>query len=351
MSDARPAVTNLQLAELEQLLAASGERPFRARQLVKWVYGKGATGFDRMTDLAAPLRESLPKLLRLRSTEIAENRLSADGTRKLLLRLSGGDAIETVLIPEGDRRTLCISTQAGCPVGCVFCASGIGGLSRNLTQGEIVEQILQMRAAAEGEPLTNIVLMGIGEPLLNYDAVTRALRVMRAPWGFNFGYNKITLSTVGIVDKIHRLLEDGVTPNLAISLHAPNDDLRRRLIPNVRKWSMTELIQAGVIYRDKARKDVTFEYVLLEGINDDPAHAAQLGKLLAGQRIKVNVIPFNRVREFSYHPPSKERLDKFVRALGSFKVFTSVRKRRGDSIDAACGQLRLTSRLSQVVNP
>lgn len=340
MSSSLPCLTDLLLPDLEIHLSAAGERPFRARQIAKWVYGKGVVEFDRMTDLSAALRRRLPEILRPLRTVPAQDRTAADGTRKLLLKLEDGDAIETVLIPEGDRRTICVSTQAGCPVGCLFCASGIGGLSRNLTTGEILEQILHVRRAAPGESITNVVLMGIGEPLLNFEHVARALRIMRAPWGFNIGYNRITLSTVGIVDKIHRLLEEKVTPNLAISLHAPNDDLRRRLVPNVRKWSLMELIAAGEAYREKAKKDVTFEYVLLEGINDAPEQAAQLGKLIAGRRIKVNVIPFNRVAEFSFRAPPRERVDRFVRTLGSFKVFTSVRRRRGEGIDAACGQLR-----------
>jgi 23S rRNA (adenine2503-C2)-methyltransferase len=339
-SSAPPVLTDLLLPELEARLSEAGERPFRARQIVKWIYGKGVVDFEKMTDLGAELRRRLPGLFRPLKTESARESRGPDGTRKLLLKLEGGDAIETVLIPEGDRRTICISTQAGCPVGCVFCASGIGGLNRNLSTGEITEQILHVRRAAPEEPITNVVLMGIGEPLLNFENVVRALRAMRAPWGFNLGYNKITLSTVGIVDKIHRLLEEKTTPNLAISLHAPHDDLRRRLIPNVRKWTLTELIAAGEAYRERAKKDVTFEYVLLQGVNDEPEHAAQLGKLLAGRRIKVNVIPFNRVADFSFRTPARERVDRFVRALGSFKVFTSVRRRRGDSIDAACGQLR-----------
>lgn len=342
MSEPVSFLTDMLLAELETHLAKAGERPFRARQIAKWVYGKGVVEFDKMTDLGANFRRRLPEILRPLKTEPAHDRTAADGTRKLLLRLEGGDAIETVLIPEGERRTICISTQAGCPVGCVFCASGIGGLNRNLTTGEILEQILHFRRAAPEESITNIVLMGIGEPLLNFENVVRALRAMRAPWGFNFGFNRITLSTVGIVDKIYRLLEEKVTPNLAISLHAPNDDMRRRLVPNVRKWTLTELIAAGEVYRQKARKDVTFEYVLLEGVNDAPEHAAQLGKVLAGRRLKVNVIPFNRVAEFSFRAPPRERVDRFVRTLGSFKVFTSVRKRRGEGIDAACGQLRRT---------
>jgi 23S rRNA (adenine2503-C2)-methyltransferase len=337
----RVALTDFPLEVLEERFAKIGERRFRARQVVRWIYGKGVGDFAKMTDLAAGLRAQLPKHFEPFSTQVEEERRAPGGTRKLLIKLRDGDLIEAVLIPEKNRRTVCISTQVGCPVGCVFCASGIGGLRRNLSQGEIVEQILHARAGLkEDERITNVVLMGIGEPLLNYENVKRAMQAMRASWGLNIGYNKITLSTVGLPDRIRRLLKDKVVPNLAISLHAPNDALRRRLIPNASRWTIRELLDTGRQYAQEARKEVTFEYVLLNGVNDGQDHAEELGKRLAGSRVKVNVIPYNRVREFKFSAPRQDRVDRFVRTLGRYKVYVSARRRRGKTIDAACGQLR-----------
>lgn len=294
-----------------------------------------------MSDLPRDLRASLARRYTLTSSEIVRDLRSADGTRKLLLRLEDGETIETVMIPEGPRRTICVSSQVGCPVRCTFCASGIGGVRRNLTVAEIVDQFVHVRRLLPREErITQAVLMGIGEPLLNYENVTRALRILHSPWGMHLGYNKITLSTVGIGDKIPRLLRDGVTPNLAISLHAPTDELRGRIIPAMKRWSVNDLIRIGLEYREKAKKDVTFEYVLLEHLNDEPGHAAELGRRLQGKRAKVNVIPYNRVPEFSFGSPAPTRVDAFVRTLGSFGVFVTVRRRRGDDVSAACGQLR-----------
>jgi 23S rRNA (adenine2503-C2)-methyltransferase len=337
----RPVLTGLELAELEQEVQTLGEERYRARQVLQWVYRRNAGSFDVMSDVPAIARDKFSRAFDVTSGLVEQRSRSRDGTVKLLGRLKDGDFIETVLIPDEGRRTICISTQVGCPVKCGFCASGIGGLRRQLRASEIVDQIVHMRRGLDGdERISNVVLMGIGEPLLNYNNVARALRIMKAAWGLNIGYNKITLSTVGIVDKIYELLEDRVTPNLAISLHAPNEEIREQLIPTMKKYSIHELVKAGIEYRDRARKEVTFEYVLLEGVNDEKKHALQLGKRLAGQKVKVNVIPFNPVPEFGFRSPSQDRLDRFVRALGGCGVFVTVRRRRGGDIDAACGQLR-----------
>lgn len=331
------------LEELESEFVRLGQPKFRARQTIKWYHEKLATSFEQMTDLPKELRAKLPEGFLFDATGVSKKHESKDGTIKLLMGLADGESIETVMIPEDGRRTICISTQAGCPVQCGFCASGIGGVKRNLIAGEIVEQLVHMRRA--GVHITNVVLMGIGEPLLNYSNTSRALRIMNASWGLGIGWNRITLSTVGILDKVEQLVKDGLTPNLAMSLHAPSDELRRDLIPTMKKYTVNQIIEAAVDYKKATGKDVTFEYVLLNGVNDDRKHAMELGRRVGGTGIKVNVIPFNRVPEFSYQAPPPSRVDTFVKTLGAFKVFVSVRRRRGDDISAACGQLRLQEKL------
>jgi len=333
-------ITNFTAHELEAELAPLGFEKFRARQILPWVYRRRAETFAVMTDLSIEHRALLEQKFRVSSTQVAQRHASPDTTEKLLLRLEDGNLIETVLIVEGERRTVCVSTQVGCPIRCVFCASGLNGLVRNLTTAEIVEQALVIqRGLPEGERIDNLVLMGIGEPLLNYANVVRALRIWKAPWGMGIGYNRITLSTIGIVDKIPKLVEDRATPNLALSLHAPNDRIRADVVPTMKK-RLAEIVRAGIEYKRATNKQVTFEYVLLDGVNDDRKHALELGKKLRGTRVKVNVIPFNRVPETPYREPSPERVDRFVKALGSCGVPITVRKRKGDAISAACGQLR-----------
>lgn len=332
-------LTGLLLSEFEERLAADGVERWRARTILRWIHRWNATSFEQMTDLSKELRETLAQKCRIFSTTVRERHASPDGTTKLLVGLEDGDVVETVLIPEGERRTICISTQVGCPVRCGFCASGLQGLKRNLTAAEIAEQVLHVKRET-GERLTNVVVMGIGEPLLNYPNLVRALKIMKASWGMGIGYNRITLSTVGVLDKIEKLVADRVTPNLAVSLHAPNDEIRREIVPTMPKMKVVELVKAGRAYKEATGKNVTFEYVLLDGVNDDKKHALELGKKLRGTRMKVNVIPFNRVDEVPYREPSKERLDRFVTALGACGVPVTVRKRKGDEVSAACGQLR-----------
>jgi 23S rRNA (adenine2503-C2)-methyltransferase len=335
------ALTDLTLAELEEKLVPLGIEKWRARQILLWLHRRDAASFEAMTDLSLELRAELPKNFRLTRTEVAERHPAPDGTTKLLVRLDDGDVIETVLIPEGARRTVCISTQVGCPVKCVFCASGLNGLKRNLTAGEIVEQVMHVkRELAEGERISNVVVMGIGEPLLNVKNLVKALRILKAPWGQGIGWNRVTLSTIGVVGQIPELIRLGVTPNLALSLHAPNDAIRGEVVPTMKNVRLADIIKAGIEYRKATNKQVTFEYVLLDGVNDDRKHALELGKKLRGTRVKVNVIPFNRVEETPYREPSRERVDRFVEALGKCGVPVTVRKRKGDEISGACGQLR-----------
>ncbi|HEY3226656.1 MAG TPA: 23S rRNA (adenine(2503)-C(2))-methyltransferase RlmN [Planctomycetota bacterium] len=338
--DPRPALTNCTLDEVEALLESLGLERWRARPILQWIYRRRAASFEAMTDLSKEARTLLAGKFRIFGSQVRDRHVSPDRTEKLLVALGDGNLIETVLIREGDRKTVCVSTQVGCPVKCVFCASGLEGLVRNLTAGEIVEQVVFAANLLEAEErIDSLVIMGIGEPLLNYANLVRALRTWKAPWGMGIGYNRVTLSTVGILDKLPKLVEDGVAPNLALSLHAPNDRIRLEVVPTMKK-KIAELVKAGIEYRSATGKNVTFEYVLLDGINDDKKHALELGKKLRGTRCKVNVIPFNRVEETPYKSPSPARVDRFVEALGSCGVPVMVRKRKGDAISAACGQLR-----------
>jgi 23S rRNA (adenine2503-C2)-methyltransferase len=334
-------LTDFTLSEFEEQLAALGVERWRARPILLWVHRRGAASFDQMTDQSLELRAELAKRFRLSRTEVTQRHAAPDGTTKLLVRLDDGDVVETVLIPEEERRTVCISTQVGCPIKCVFCASGLNGLKRNLSAGEIVEQVLHAaRSLPEGERLSSVVVMGIGEPLLNALNLVKALRILKASWGLGIGYNRITLSTVGVIGQIPELVRQKVTPNLAVSLHAPNDAIRGEVVPTMKNVRLMDVVKAALEYKNATNKQVTFEYVLLEGVNDDKKHALELGKKLRGTRVKVNVIPFNKVEELSYRAPSRERVDRFVEALGGCGVPVMVRKRKGDEVSGACGQLR-----------
>jgi 23S rRNA (adenine2503-C2)-methyltransferase len=340
-----PAVTALTSAELETLLEGMGQPRYRARQVRESVFRRSAGAFGEMTDLPSALREALGKALRVRSSTVERVQRSKDGTIKVLVLLEDGRRVESVLIPEGKRTTLCVSTEVGCPVRCVFCASGIEGLVRPLAAHEIVEQVLHARGllAADGgeRDLTNLVLMGMGEPLLNYDATAAALKALRDPAGIGLGARRITLSTVGIVDGMDRLAAEGHPINLAVSLHAPDDATRTRIVPLNERYGVAEVVAAAKRYAKVTGRDVTFEYVLLAGVNDSDAQADLLAGLAAGAHVNVNLIPFNRVEGLPYEPPSEERVEAFSAILRKRGVTVHVRRRRGDDIDAACGQLRL----------
>ena len=335
------ALTDFTVQELEAELAARDIEKWRARPILQWLYRRRVDSFDRMTDLSLELRAALAERYGLTRTRVRHEHASPDGTTKSLVELEDGDVIETVLIPDGDRRTVCISTQVGCPMACVFCASGLNGFKRNLSAPEIVEQVLHvLRTLPEEERLSNVVIMGIGEPLLNMKNLMRALKIMKASWGLGIGFNRVTLSTVGVLGQIPELVRHKVTPNLALSLHAPNDRIRGEVVPTMKSVRLAEIIKAGIEYKRATNKEVTFEYVLLDGVNDDRKHALELGKKLRGARVKVNVIPFNRVEEVPYRTPPAERVDRFVAALGGCGVPVTVRKRKGDEVSGACGQLR-----------
>lgn len=337
-----PALTNFTLQEFEEEIAKSEIERFRARQILRWLYRHNATSFHEMTDISEELQQDLERRYKTFSTKVKARYKSTDDTEKFLIELVDGNIIETVLISDNSRKTVCISTQVGCPIRCKFCASGLNGFVRNLETCEIVEQVLHIKHTLPlNARINNLVIMGIGEPLLNFDNLIKSLKIFKASWGMGIGYNKITLSTVGVLlDKIKKMQLKNITPNLALSLHAPNDKIRKELTPMI-KSKIREIIKIGSEYKKTTGKNVTFEYVLLNSINDCKKHALELGKKLRDTRCKVNIIPYNKVDGLSYNEPPKEALDKFVTTLGRCGVPVTVRKRKGDDISAACGQLRI----------
>jgi 23S rRNA (adenine2503-C2)-methyltransferase len=325
---------------IEEFLQARGESPYRLAQIRAWIFRKKARDFGDMTDLGLDLRRALSEEFRLFSCAVEEIRDAGDRTEKALLRLEDGERIEAVLLREEDRATACVSTQVGCPVGCPFCASGLDGTVRNLQAHEIVEQVLLLDRLLEGDRhLSHLVFMGIGEPLLNFDAVRAALETLHSDRGFGMGARRITLSTVAPRGKLAKLDTLEIPINLALSLHAPNDALRNRLVPG--SGGIEKIVAAAHAYGERTGRDVTFEYVLLEGVNSTPEHARQLARLLEGSQATVNLIPFNPVEGTSFRPPDVPAVRDFRRILERSGIRVTTRKRKGRSIDAACGQLRL----------
>ncbi len=325
-----------------------GEKPFRARQLSRWIHQRGAARFEQMTDLAKSLRAKLDGAATIAAPVVLRDSQSADGTRKWLLDVGAGNAIETVFIPEDDRGTLCVSSQAGCAVNCAFCSTGKQGFSRNLSTGEIVGQLWwaehtlrKAGVAAEDSDrvISNVVLMGMGEPLQNYDAVLPALNLMLDDNAYGLSRRRVTVSTSGMVPQMDRLAADCPVA-LAVSLHAPNDALRDELVPLNRKYPLRDLLRACQRYLRVAPRDfITFEYVMLAGINDADDHARELVSLVADVSCKFNLIPFNPFPGSGLQASSPERIKSFARILADAGLVATVRKTRGDDIDAACGQL------------
>lgn len=332
------------LTEIENLapwLAAHGLPKFRATQIQRWLFGSRAQSFAEMSDLPAALRQLLERDFRIWTTTIQRHQQSEDGTEKLLLGLADGGVIECVLLRDGPRRTICVSSQVGCAMGCVFCASGLNGVERNLTSGEILEQMLRLqRLLPADERLSHIVMMGMGEPLANLDNVTRALGLASADEGLGISARRITISTVGLPPAIRRLAELDCRYHLAVSLHAPNDELRDRLVPVNRKIGIAAILEAADDFFAKTGRRLTFEYVLLDQINDRPVHAEELGRLLAGRVALLNVIPYNPVAGLPYRTPSKKAIADFREILERQGITVKFRQRKGDKINAACGQLR-----------
>ena len=328
---------------LTEFMAELGEPSYRADQILKWIHQRSETRFDAMTDLSKPLRKRLNEIANIEGLKVASEIQSSDGTRKWLLELAEGNCVETVFIPEETRGTLCISSQVGCSLTCSFCATGRQGFNRNLTTAEIISQVWFARNALRTEqidrPITNIVLMGMGEPLLNYNQVVPALRLMLDDCSYGFSRRRVTLSTAGVIPGIERLLED-CPVSLAVSLHAPNDELRNELVPLNRKYPIRKLMEACRRYAGYDRRwRVTFEYIMLNGVNDSIWHARQLARILSDIPSKVNLIPYNQVDGLEYDRSSKDSINSFRDVLLTAGVMTITRKTRGDDVNAACGQL------------
>jgi len=328
------------MQELEAIVSELGEPRFRARQIYAGLYRHRRCDWNSFTDLPQPLRDSFSRRFRIAYPNTVRMFLSADGTRRYLLEVAGGHRIESVFIPEDNRDTLCISTQVGCAVECLFCVTGKLAMRRNLTAGEIVGQVLALQADRHTDlKRLNIVIMGMGEPLLNYDNLMTALRLLADPLGFSISPRRITLSTSGIVPGLDRLAREDIVPNLAISLNATTDDVRDRLIPINRKWSIAELLEACRRFPLDPRRRITFEYVLIAGINDTPEDARRLVKLLQGMKKKVNLIPLNADPWLSLQAPSEERILAFQQILVQHHITACIRRPRGQDISAACGML------------
>jgi 23S rRNA (adenine2503-C2)-methyltransferase len=341
-SDVRRPILDLQMDELTDWLKSVRQPSFRAKQIRRWLVERRVTSFEQMTDLPLALRKQLDEGFRFSPFEVVGHQIAQDSTEKLLLKLHDGELVECVLMRDPDRRTVCISTQVGCAMGCVFCASGLLGVKRNLTPTEIVEQVLVLhRLMKDDEHITNVVVMGIGEPLANYRSLMESLKFLTAEDGFGLGARRITVSTVGLPEKIRELAQSGQQYNLAVSLHAPNDTLRTEIVPVNRNIGIQEILNAADEYFEITGRRISYEYVLMAGINDRLEHAQELASLLRGRNAHVNLIPMNGVNELVMTAPRDPETQQFLEVLEQRGVTATVRKRKGADIDAACGQLRL----------
>jgi len=340
MSASRLNLAELDIPEIESALEARGCERFHARQLYRWIYKRAVVDFETMTDLSKDLRARLAADFEVVTPKVVSDLHSIDGTRKFVLELADERRIEAVFIPDTPAMTFCISTQVGCAMGCGFCLTGKMGLVRNLTAGEIAGEV-RVLAAATGmlDHRFNIVLMGMGEPLHNYDQTMKALRMLHDEHGLAVSPRRVTLSTVGIVPGLQRLAHEPLMPNLAISLHATTDEQRSELVPPNRKYPLADILETCRRFPLKKRSRITFEYVLLAGVNDSPEDARRLARLLSGIKAKVNLIPLNPAPGIPYERPSDERVDRFAQILADRHLTVSVRKSRGQDIRAACGQL------------
>jgi 23S rRNA (adenine2503-C2)-methyltransferase len=343
----RTPIKSLTLAELGDRLAALGQPSFRAGQVMEWIYGKRVKSFEAMTNLPATLRSTLAEEFSFDSLEIVRVLGSEDTTRKYLFRLHDGSLIESVLIPASpalygeasDRRTLCVSTQVGCAYGCKFCASGLDGWSRNLLASEVVEQIVKVEEAS-GEKVNNLVFMGMGEPLANFTNVMRAIEILNAPWGVGIGSRHITVSTSGLAPQIRQLADQPLQIRLAISLHGATDEVRQQIMPVNKKYPLEVLLEACDYYAAKKKQRLTFEYILIEGVNDRPQDASALARVARRTGAKVNCIPYNTVEGLTWKRPSERRQDEFMAVLEQADIPATIRREKGHDIAAACGQLR-----------
>lgn len=337
----RRHLLDLSADQLTQWLVEHGHPKFRCKQILHWVYQRRVDDFEQMTDLPKGLRTDLAQSFCIWTAAESAVQTSSDGTDKLLIRLADGGEVECVLLRDGPRRSICVSSQVGCAMGCVFCASGLDGVDRNLTSGEILEQMLRLQSRLEDEErLSHIVMMGMGEPLANLDRVLAALAIARSKDGLGISPRRITISTVGLPPAIDRLAKSGVPYNLAVSLHAPNDELRNKLVPVNDRIGVQAILESADRYFETNGRRLTFEYVLLGGINDSNVEAQQLVSLLKSRNVLLNVIPYNPVEGLPYHEPSRQAIAQFRRSLEDGGVNVMFRQRKGGEIDAACGQLR-----------
>ena len=330
---------SMTLAEMQEAFAALGEPKFRAKQVFTWLH-RGATRFDEMTNLSKPLREKLDGLYFITAPRVARKQVSKlDGTIKYLWQLGDGNCVESVVMQYHHGNTVCISSEVGCPMGCKFCASTLGGLVRRLTPAELLDQVLFSQLDS-GLTISNIVLMGIGEPLDNFDAVMRFLELVNSPEGLNIGMRHISLSTCGLVDKIELLAERNLQLTLSVSLHSPDNESRSKIMPVNKRWPVEQLLAACRAYFEKTGRRVSFEYTMIDGVSDAPEQAELLAKKLHGMQAHVNMIPLNNVEESGLRCSSHAAIERFQKILESHGVTATVRRTLGSDIDASCGQLR-----------
>ncbi|NLP50610.1 23S rRNA (adenine(2503)-C(2))-methyltransferase RlmN [Bacillus sp. RO1] len=342
----KPSIYSLQLHELEEWLLSIGEKKFRTTQIFEWLYQKRVTSFEDMSNLSKSLREKLEETYALTTLKTIVQQTSSDGTMKFLFELHDGYSIETVLMKHEYGNSVCVTTQVGCRIGCTFCASTLGGLKRNLEAGEIVAQVVKVQQALDemDERVSHVVIMGIGEPFDNFDEMLDFLKIINHDKALNIGARHITVSTSGIIPKIYKFADENMQINFAVSLHAPNTEIRSKLMPINRAYKLPELMESIRYYINKTGRRVSFEYGLFGGVNDQVEHAEELAQLLKGMKCHVNLIPVNYVPERDYVRTPKEQINLFEKTLKKLGVNVTVRREQGHDIDAACGQLRAKER-------
>ena len=351
-------IKSLLLEELQAKLVGMGQPSYRAAQIMEWIYKKRAKSFETMSNLPQPLRDQLGAEFGFDNLQSARKLGSEDTTRKFLFQLADGNLIESVLIPASpalygeasDRRTICVSTQVGCAYGCKFCASGLDGWTRNLQAGEIVEQILKVEELS-GEKINNIVFMGMGEPLANFENLMKAVSIINAPWGIGIGARHITISTSGLAPKIRELADQPLQIRLAVSLHGATDEVREQIMPVNRKYNLAALLEACDYWTTHKKQKLTFEYILIDRVNDTEEQALALGKIASSLEAKINLIPYNTVEGLSWKRPSVRGQDHFLGILKRHRVSATIRREKGHDIEAACGQLRLQAKRSLEAQP
>lgn len=337
------------LEDLERWMLEQGERKFRASQVLQWVYEKGVQSFEAMSNISEVLRQKLSSSFCLSQTTFVRCQDSGDGeTYKFLWRLKNGSLVESVLICSGERRTVCVSSQVGCPARCAFCASGKAGFFSNLEAGEIVSQVwmIQQWLAKKNERVSHVVFMGMGEPLENYEAVVKTIGLLKDEKMMNLSQRRITVSTVGVIEGIYRFAEQGLRVNLVLSLHAPNQKVRKKIIPYARKYPLEEVMAAMDTFFQKTKRDITYEYILIAGVNDSEEHACELAQLIGERQCTVNLIPYNPVEGLKLRRPSVKAIEAFRKVLTQKKIHHTCRYTKGDDIAAACGQLALLENAS-----